>query len=146
MAIMRYFPQEITVTVGDTVEWVNQGPDEPHTVTFLPPGGVEPPPAGPGSTPGGTADPSDSAVTGSITAVSSTTSNGCGGTGGFTCFSSGLIGPSNQDQTGLPQTPTGVTRVLVQFNSVGKFSYYCTLHDDVGMKGEVNVVAKQAGR
>jgi plastocyanin len=142
LAIMRYFPQEITVSVGDTVEWTNQGPDEPHTVTFLPKGANEPPPAGPGSTPGGIADPNDSAEIGSITNVSSVTPNGCGGMGGFTCFSSGLIGPGNQDQTGLPQTPTGVTRVRVQFNSAGKFSYYCTLHDELGMAGVVNVEAK----
>jgi plastocyanin len=134
VAIMRFLPDTITVNVGDTVEWTNQGPDEPHTVTILPPGGIEPPPAGPASTPGGSPDPHYSAVDGTIpNAV------GCG-VPGATCFSSGLIGPANQDQTGLPQTPTGVQRARVTFTSAGVYNYYCILHDDLGMLGKVIVL------
>jgi plastocyanin len=134
LAIMRFLPDTITVRVGDTVQWTNQDPDEPHTVTILPPGGTEPPPAGPASTPGGIPDPHYSAVDGTIpNAV------GCG-VPGATCFSSGLIGPANQDQTGLPQTPTGVQRARVTFTAAGVYNYYCILHDDLGMLGKVIVL------
>ncbi|MBV8515484.1 MAG: hypothetical protein JO260_09305, partial [Acidobacteria bacterium] len=39
LAIVRFFPGNIQVHVGDTVEWTNVDPTEPHTVTF----GTEPP-------------------------------------------------------------------------------------------------------
>jgi plastocyanin len=131
LAVMRFFPQTITVNVGDTVQWENDSPDEPHTVTFVPTGGTEPPAP---ATPGGTADPHNSSVDGTIpNAV------GCGVTGA-TCFNSGLIGPANQDQLGLPQTPTGVTRSRITFTAAGVYNYYCILHDDLGMVGKVIVL------
>jgi len=131
LALMRFFPQTITVNVGDTVQWTNDGADEPHTVTFLPAGGTEPPAP---VTPGGIADPHYSSVDGTIpNAV------GCG-VAGATCFNSGLIGPANQDQQGLPQTPTGVQRARVTFTAAGVYNYYCILHDELGMLGQVIVL------
>jgi plastocyanin len=131
LAIMRFFPQTVTVNQGATVLFENDSADEPHTVTFLPTGGTEPPAP---VTPGGTFDPNNSSVDGSIP-------NGVGcGVAGATCFNSGLIGPASQDQLGLPQTPTGVTRALVTFNTAGVYNYYCILHDDLGMLGQVIVL------
>jgi plastocyanin len=34
-AVMRYFPQDIRIHVGDTVVWTNDTSNEPHAVTFL---------------------------------------------------------------------------------------------------------------
>jgi len=128
---MRFFPQTITVNQGATVVFENDGSSEPHTVTILPPGGTEPPP--PVLT-GATPDPNNSSVDGPVPNVV-----GCG-VAGATCFSSGLIGPANQDQTGLPQTPIGVTRAMITFNTAGVYNYYCILHDELGMLGEVIVL------
>ena len=36
--IMGFLPKILTITVGDTVTWVMQNPNEVHTVTFLAPG------------------------------------------------------------------------------------------------------------
>ena len=130
-AYMRFFPQTITVNQGATVVFENDGTSEPHTVTIVPPGGTEPPPP---VLIGATPDPNNSGVDGTIpNAV------GCGAAGS-TCFNSGFIAPANQDQQGLPQTPTGVTRALVTFNTAGVYSYYCILHDDLGMLGKVIVL------
>lgn len=130
-ALMRFFPQTITVNVGDTVQWTDYSPDEPHTVTFLPPNGTEPPAP---ATPGGTLDPHYSSVDGTIpNAV------GCG-VSGASCFSSGLYGPASQDQLGLPQTPNGITRARVTFTAAGVYNYYCILHDELGMLGQVIVL------
>jgi plastocyanin len=38
---MRFYPENITINVGDKIEWVLKG-SEPHTVTFLGPGGKMP--------------------------------------------------------------------------------------------------------
>src|SRR5438445_13862338 len=37
--VMRFFPSDLTVHVGDTVTFVDRDPFTPHTVTF----GIEPP-------------------------------------------------------------------------------------------------------
>src|SRR5262249_48827580 len=43
LAIMRFLPSNITVHVGDTVEWTNIDPAVPHTITFgVEPGGTPP--------------------------------------------------------------------------------------------------------
>ena len=34
---MRFYPENITINVGDKIEWILKG-SEPHTVTFLGPG------------------------------------------------------------------------------------------------------------
>lgn len=38
---MRFYPENITINVGDKIEWILKG-SEPHTVTFLGPGGKMP--------------------------------------------------------------------------------------------------------
>lgn len=130
-AYMRFYPQTITVNQGAAVVFENDGSSEPHTITIVPHGGNEPPPP---VLVGATPDPNNSGVDGTVP-------NGVGcGVSGATCLNSGLIGPASQDQTGLPQTPTGVTRAIVTFNTAGVYNYYCILHDDLGMLGEVIVL------
>jgi plastocyanin len=118
------------VHVGDTVEWTNVDPTEPHTVTFVGPGGTEP---GAGVLVGVTVD-ADGARHGSLpdnlsNAVPCNTN----------CFNPGTIGAAIQDQTNQPQ-PTSVTRARVTFTAPGKYSYFCILHDELGMTGQVLVL------
>src|SRR5205085_9368910 len=40
-ALLRYFPDRLTIKAGDTVRWTDKSEMEPHTVTFL--GGEAPP-------------------------------------------------------------------------------------------------------
>ncbi len=110
--VMRFFPSNLTVHVGDTVTWVNQDPFTPHTVTFglEPPGGIEGlvPPANrtfPFSSP----TPYD---------------------GSFN-LNSGFL---------LSVFPWG-SRVSVTFTAPGTYPWICGLHDMMGMKGSVTVTS-----
>ena len=119
LAIMRFLPGTIHVHVGDTVEWTNVSPSEPHTITFA---GAQPePPAG--MQIGVTLDP-DGSRHGTLASPADQ-------------FNSALIGAALQDQA--TQTALGVTRVRVTFTSPGTYEYFCALHDELGMKGEVVV-------
>jgi plastocyanin len=119
LAIMRFLPEKIHVHVGDTVEWTNVSPSEPHTITFA--GSQPEPPAG---MPINVAAGPDGALQGTLLSP-----NGQ--------LNTGLIGAALQDQA--VQTALGVTRLRVTFTSPGTYEYFCALHDELGMKGEVVV-------
>ncbi len=53
---------------------------------------------------------------------------------------SGFIAAAFQDRVGLPQGLLGVTRFRVTFVNPGVFNYKCSLHDNLGMVGEVIVL------
>jgi plastocyanin len=122
LSVMRFLSDNIQIHAGDTVEWTNQSPVEPHTVTF----GTEP--IGDPTIPINVNVPLDPDGARSAT-VSSSNPN----------VHSGFIVASLQDQQGQPQTPLGVTRFRVKFPDPGVFSYICVLHDTLGMKGTVTV-------
>jgi plastocyanin len=128
LSILRFLPDTIRVHVGETVDWANLDPTEPHTITFVPAGGTTP---GAGA-PVGVTDP-DSDVDRHGTLPNAVF---CGAASG--CFSSGIIGAALQDQTA--QTALGVTRTQVTFTTPGIYDYFCILHSDVGMKGKVVVL------
>jgi len=128
VSVMRFLQGSIYVRVGDTVEWTNLDPVTPHTVTF-------------GSEPADVVDPSggvtmdtDGARQATITSSPAAAS-----------VHSGFLQASFQDRFippppgTLPQSPLGVTRFRVTFNSPGTFTYICALHDDLGMEGRVIV-------
>lgn len=119
-SIMRFSHDTITVHVGDTVEWTNDDPVTPHTITF----GTEP--ANPVPPSGNVTIDADGArhVTISSTADSA---------------HSGLIVADPQERLFLPQAPLGATRFRVTFTKAGTYPYICALHDDLGMKGEIIV-------
>jgi plastocyanin len=135
LAIMRFLPSKIVVHAGDTVEWTNVDPAEPHTVTFSPPG-VQGTVLEPGAVAliGVTPD-NDGAQHGTLPNAAGT-ALACGA--GKSCFNPGLIGAASQDQGA--QTPLGVTRARVTFTTPGTYDYYCILHDDLGMAGTVVVL------
>jgi plastocyanin len=125
-SLQRFLQSVIIARVGDTVEWTNRDPSINHTVTFgtepsdpRPPFNVLPP------------DPD-----GARHAVISSPSDS---------VNSGLLAPPPQDRIGLPQSPVfppagpGTTRFRVTFTAPGVFNYFCSLHDDLGMKGVVIV-------
>ena len=123
---MRFLNDKAVIHVGETVEWTNEDPVTPHTITF----GVEPldPPAGPGPIPPSAnvtldADGARHAV------INSPHDN----------VHSGFIVSAPQERIGLPQAPLGVTRFRVMFTHAGVYPYICALHDDLGMKGTVTV-------
>lgn len=146
LAIMRFLPATIRVDVGETVEWTNLDPTEPHTVTF----GVEP--ADPNTLLGVSDADADGDREGSIPNSLTMPSPTC--TVALPCvntFNTGRIGAALQDQgpnppTGpVPQTPLGVTRARVTFTHAGTYNYFCALHDELGMVGKVIVGDDEEG-
>jgi len=127
VSVMRFLQGSIHVRVGDTVEWTNLDPVTPHTVTFgtEPANPVPPSPVPPSPPPVVTVD-SDGALHATLASSSGS-------------VHSGFLQAAFQDQTGLAQTPLGVTRFRVTFTGPGTFDYICALHDDLGMRGRVIV-------
>ena len=109
------------IHVGDTVDWGNEDPVTPHTITF----GEEPanpqPPSG-----NVTVDPD-----GARHAIINSKADN---------VHSGFIVAAPQERLGLPQGPLGVTRFRVTFTHAGVYPYICALHDELGMKGKVIVL------
>jgi len=121
LSVMRFFDENISVNVGDTIEWVNDDPISPHTITF-----GEEPQGNPAPPSGNVTVDADGARHATI---SSTADN----------VHSGFIMAALQDQIGKPQTPLGVTRFRITFTAAGTYPYLCALHDELGMKGKVTV-------
>jgi plastocyanin len=111
---------KIQIHVGDTVQWTNQDPITPHTITF----GTEPADPGPPSA-NVTVDP-DGVLHATVKLHSDN-------------VHSGVIIAAPQERTGLPQSPLGFTRFRVTFPNPGVFPYVCAFHDVLGMTGEVDV-------
>ena len=120
LELLRFKNDKITIKAGQTVEWNNEDPVTPHTVTF----GMEPPNL---MVPSGnvTVDP-DGAVHGTISSMGEN-------------LHSGFIIAAPQERLGIPQAPLGNTRFRVTFKNPGTFNYICALHDDLGMTGMVIV-------
>jgi plastocyanin len=121
-SVFRFKHDKIEIHAGQTVEWNNQDPVIPHTITF----GTEPPP--------NDLFPPSSNVTpdaeGVLHAVISLPTDS---------VHSGFIIAAPQERIGVPQAPLGTTRFRVTFKKPGFFPYICALHDDLGMKGTVIV-------
>jgi plastocyanin len=121
LSVVRFMHPDKIVHVGETVEWTNDDPITPHTITF----GAEPDNPMPPSA-NVTVDP-DGAL---HATVSSPKDN----------VNSGFIAAAPQDQIGLPQPLPGITRFRVTFTRPGTFQYKCVLHDNLGMLGKVIVL------
>lgn len=122
VSIMRFLQETIRIRVGETVEWTNLDPSDPHTITF----GTEP--AVPVPPSAGVVVDTDGARHATISSASP-----------IPDVNSGFIAASPQDAVGRTQAPAGVTRFRVTFTVPGTFNYYCALHDDLGMVGKVIV-------
>jgi len=121
VTVMRFMRETAVVHVGDTVEWTNFGPVVQHTVTF----GTEPadpaPPSG-----GVTVDPDGARHA----FINSPNDN----------VHSGYLTPERQERPGLAQQPSAQIRFRTTFTQPGTYKYICTLHDELGMVGQVIVL------
>ncbi len=128
LAIVRFFPGTIHVHKGDTVEWINTDPTEPHTVTF----GTELCGGNCPTVPFNVSMDADGALNGTIT---STTDS----------LTSGFLQAAPEDAVGRDQSPPGTTSIRITFPHEGTFNYFCALHDVDGMVGEVVVEGRRDG-
>lgn len=127
-SLVRFVKGKIVVHVGDTVEWGNHDPQEPHTMTFgPPPANIFAP------SPNVTMDPD-----GGLHATLSSPSDSA---------HSGFILQPLPDQPGLPvnSNPDNAiaanpTIFRVTFAGPGTYNYVCVLHDNLGMGGQVVVL------
>lgn len=120
MSIMRFMSPSIKIPVGGTVEWGNDDPVTPHTITF-------------GTEPLDDVAPSPNVSPdkdGALHAVISSPADS---------VHSGLISASGHERLFVPQAPLGVSRFRVTFTHAGVYPYICALHDGLGMKGTVVV-------
>jgi plastocyanin len=127
-SLVRFVKGKITVHVGDTVEWDNDDPEEPHTMTFGPP-------------PQDIFSPSSNVTVdpdGGLHAVLSSPSDAA---------HSGFILQPLPDQPGTPvnSNPNNAialnpTIFRVTFTGPGTYNYICVLHDNLGMVGQVVVL------
>jgi len=119
---MRFVEPELLVHAGDTVEWTNEDPITPHTITF-----GEEPQGDPAPPSGNVTVDADGALHATITSRSDN-------------VHSGFIISAPQERVGLPQAPLGTTRFRITFTKAGVYPYICALHDDLGMKGRIVVL------
>ncbi len=120
-SLVRFVNGTIKIHEGDTVEWSNLDPQEPHTITF----GKEPANPFPPS-PNVTLD-ADGVRHASVGSTA-------------TDVHSGFIEATAQDQTGRPLTPLDNTRFRITFTEEGTYPYRCVLHDNLGMVGSIIVL------
>ena len=122
LSVMRFMAHEIVIHAGQTVEWDNKDPEDPHTITF-------------GTEPAGDPFPPSANVTvdadGARHAVINSPSDS---------VHSGFIQAAPQERTGLAQSPPFFTRFRVTFTHSGTYPYICALHDNLGMKGTIIVL------
>lgn len=126
MAWMRFSPTDLTINVGDTVEWTQADTDTPHTVSFLDQGKepemvlAEKQTAGPPKL-----------------VLNPEVLQPAGGTtySGKDYFNSGFIW-GTKDPTPGPRTYS------LTFDKPGTYKYTCILHDSMGMRGTITVKAK----
>jgi plastocyanin len=121
-SLVRFLKGTVEIQVGDTVEWGNFDPEEPHTITF-------------GPDPAGNPFPPSSNVTLDPDGVRHATLNSPADT-----VHSGFIEATLTDDPGLlPENSLDFTRFRVTFTGAGTYPYKCVLHDNLGMVGQVIV-------
>jgi plastocyanin len=132
LAIDRFFPETIYISKGETVEFTNADPEEPHTVTSGKDDSLTNDQA-----PVGLGIPaSDLALTATATSTNSPTWGNASPTSGV---NSGFLQASPEDAVARAQAAPGTTRIRITFNAAGTFYYHCALHDVDGMQGKVVV-------
>jgi plastocyanin len=152
-AAVRFFPQTITVHVGQTVEWTNKDPMTGHSITF----GVDPATLGlPERFPipivsSGVGVSQNLDPDGALHAtVSFPTDNVHSGNVQPLPADKAIAGPNAglplNDPPVLSQFPLPTLvkdlnpRFRVTFTHTGTFNYYCVFHDNLGMLGQVTVL------
>lgn len=124
VAVYKYFPQFLTIEVGDTVRWINQALTEPHTVTFR---GAAPREREFVPQPQASGPP---LLVGNPRVIDPVVPPQPWD--GQSYAGSGIIGPG---------MPAG-SEFQLTFSSPGTFPYVCVLHEDLGMTGFIGVVPR----
>ena len=120
-SLVRFLKGTVQIHAGDTIEWTNQDPQEPHTITF----GKEP--ANPFPPTLNVMVDADGARHATITSPSDT-------------VHSGFITATLPDNPGSTENHLDFTRFRVTFTQAGTYPYRCVLHDNLGMMGTVVVL------
>jgi plastocyanin len=126
ITLMRFIPTDLTIPAGDSVEWVRDDVETPHTITFLSGGKepelvlVEPQQRGPPKF-----------------VLNPVVVKPAGGKvyNGTDYFNSGAIWGAMVPLPG-PQNYT------LTFDTPGTYKYLCIFHDYMGMKGLISVIPK----
>lgn len=129
LAIVRFFPETIYIHKGETVEFTNTDPTEPHTVTSGTSDSLTN-----DMTPVNVSGTADGAVAGKVN-EDADFGNATPAKG----LNSGFLQAAPEDAAGRAQSIPGTTRIRIQFNVPGTFHYHCALHDKEGMQGTVVV-------
>jgi len=129
LAVVRFIEPTIQIHTGETVEWANSDPILAHTITF-------------GTEPVDLFDPSCSPACGVNTDTDGALHATMTGPGQN--LHSGFIMAFLEGYTGLTPVPMPPlfppTRFRVTFAQAGTYKYQCSLHDNLGMVGEVIVL------
>ena len=125
--IARFLPSNQQVHVGDTVTWTALDPATPHTVTL----GDEP------GNPFARLDESSfsCAVGGKVTLSAPYPVL----RSGTPTVNSGFLGLGGPCGSPTPPDFSG-TSFAVKFTAAGTYQFYCALHDDLGMVGQITVL------
>jgi len=114
-SVQRFGANNITIRAGDSVTWVQKDSNQIHTISFLQ-NGQDVPFTLPNGQP-------------NLQAVAPAGGNVYSGQG---YFNSGIL-------TGAPAP--GPHSYTLRFTKPGNYQYVCLVHDDLGMKGTITVVA-----
>lgn len=127
-SLVRFIKGNVTVHVGDTVEWGNNDPEEAHTVTF-------------GPEPQDLFDPSSNVTMDADGGLHATLSSP------GDAVHSGFLTQAFADEPGMPVNNNfddsiafNFTRFRVTFLGPGTYNYKCALHDNLGMLGQIIVL------
>jgi plastocyanin len=120
LASVHFLPGTIQIHAGETVEWINTDPMEPHTVTF------GPQPVNPQTLVTATRGP-DGALQATIDFPKDS-------------VSSGFLRSAEQDHPFLPESALGGARLRIKFPKSGTYHYFCDPHDTDGTVGTVIVL------
>lgn len=127
-SLLRFVKGTITIHAGETVEWTNHDPIEPHTITFGPEADDPANPFPPSANVTIDAD-------GALHAIIHSPSD---------IVHSGAILQALIDEPGLPNTANTLafnpTRFRATFTQPGTYNYHCVFHDNLGMVGKVIVL------
>jgi plastocyanin len=125
MAYMRFSPSDLTIHVGDTVEWNQKDVEAPHTVT-LTSGGQEPSFV---LTEPQQSGPPKLVLNPDVLAPA----------GGSTYSGQGYFNSGFMWGTDVPLP--GPRSYSLTFDTPGTYEYICVLHDPLGMSGHITVLA-----